>query len=556
MITIFKNKNFCDLFCKDEKIFLQINKIFLEKFSVTNKNYIFIERNFYYQKNQLKKLFEEKKIVINYLQEIKKKPNENNFQYEYKKNKEDLEQLQKQIENFERKVNNLEKFLKFSEPIVNFYKVKTKDTATFENGFLPEIKKILKENSIAFEIESIFKYPRIKANRKNFNRRYQYLAIKKFLKNKQGIIKLPTGSGKTEIAHSFIQTIFPYVLKRKKRILFIVEQTDLILQTKDSFSFPFLKIKPRISLLGGGFKDIEGNVVISTVQTLSSLKRKEPEGFKEWAKTFDAFIVDECDLFTTDKRIKVLRSFINAKWKLFLSATPFSRFKDLERMKMIGVSGGIIFTVEEKELVGENYLSEQEAIFIKSYTPENDKKFFGRNKWLAIYKQLIVEGKYRNKLLFEIFKVLQKYNLKSLFIVEHKEHGYILNKLFNVPYYLGKDDIYERKKAINGIQTNKEPIIITTRIFRRAINIPELQVYINCAGMKSDNIVLQGKGRIGRIKKTSENKALYIDVFDYGNTILEEHSLERQKTLETLIKVHNIYIEDLEKRIKEFFGKV
>ena len=124
-----------------------------------------------------------------------------------------------------------------------------------------------------------------------------------------------------------------------------------------------------------------------------------------------------------------------------------------------------------------------------------------------------------------------------------------------IPFYSGKDNVYERKEAIENIQSGKEPIIITTRIFRRAVNIPSLQVYVNCMGYKNDSGVLQAKGRIGRIKENI-NKSLYIDIMDFGNQILENHSVERKITLESVnIKVNEMYIKDLEKYLEKYFEK-
>jgi superfamily II DNA or RNA helicase len=142
--------------------------------------------------------------------------------------------------------------------------------------------------------------------------------------------------------------------------------------------------------------------------------------------------------------------------------------------------------------------------------------------------------------------------MKALFIVEHEEHGKILSKKLNISFYKGSNTIEERRDVIERIQNGSEKMIITTRIFRRAINIPELQVYINCAGYKSDGMTIQAKGRITR-KTETKTKGIYIDFFDFGNKYLEDHSEEREKTM-TLnnISQMRINIENLENEIKKF----
>lgn len=568
MLIITKNANQCYV-TGNEKLLEIVRKIVVPKLTILNTDYQFIERNKYASMNKIRSLKEEKENIIQSINNLKsEKIKKRISQYDYTNRLADfrskIKELNNLIEKKEFSLRKIELYLKYNQPEYSFYRV-NRDTGqdTYKIGFHRKIIKLLKKNNISFQVGNYYSYPKVKLDKKNFNRKYQYHAVRKILKKKFGIIKLPTGSGKTEIARCFFDALLPSMKENKQRLLFVVEQSDLLMKTKcedftdiNTNEYRFSS-KVSIGLLGAGFKDTKQNIIIATVQTLSSLKKSEPKEFKKWASTFGAYVVDECDMFVTDKRIKILEMFKNARYRLFLSATPFSRFKEMQKMKLIGVSGGIIFTIDERELVKNNFLAKQEAVFLKSYNIENDRKFPSRNKWQQTYSNLIVRGKSRNKLLFETYKILSRNGLRALFVVENLEHGNELKNQCNIPFYSGANDVFERRRAVEELQSGVNPIIITTRIFRRAINIPELQVYVNAAGMKSDNIVTQGKGRIGRLKKQNESKSLYLDIFDYGNDILEKHSEERMITLKELgIKVNGFYVNKLEEYIQNYFGIV
>lgn len=568
MINIIKGKNYCQV-TGDRGTLDYFRNLMKKNFSVVDKNYQFIERNRYYTLNQIKKLNNDVNGFNDLLKELKRKRANNSLSAENYKFQSNAIRLQRQeqeklLDKKKQSLINLERYLKYNQESICFYKEgKNGKLDNYEKGLHRRVIKLLKANKITYRVTSAIKYPKIKVNEKSFNRDYQLQAVQKIFKAKQGIIKLPTGSGKTEIARQFFDHLLPYIKKRKTRLLFVVEQSDLLLKTREEDFTDITTGKYRFSqkisigLLGAGFQEYNKDIVICTVQTLGSLLKREPQEFKKWATEFDAFVVDECDMFTTEKRLRILRYFVNAKWRLFLSATPFSRFKELQKWKLISISGGVIYTVKEQELIKKKFLSSQQALFIDNYCIENDKRFYGKGKWQAVYKELIVKGKHRNLgIIKEVFKILNKLHVISLFIVENIEHGRFLAENLNIPFYSGANDIVERRQVIEDVQKHNKRQIITTRIFRRAVNIPELQVYVNCAGMKSDNIVTQGKGRIGRLKKKNESKSLYIDIFDYGNTILENHSLERMKTLENLnLKIDKIGVKDIEKYLTKYFNR-
>ena len=509
-----------------------VRTLLSDKLSIENINYKFIEKSLYSLNYRLNKIQDE----IN--------------SYSFIKNSEDtLYDLSIKLKEVEDKITGTKQYLKYSSPTIKYYHISEVGLDWFDLGFIYQVKTILKEANFEFKIKMNYKYPEVLIDKSLFTRKYQLQAVEKIIKNHIGIIKLPTGSGKTVIAEKTIKTLTPY-FQKGNGVIFIVEQKDLLLQTKNAFPDD---IKKHIGIIGGGLCEIYNkSITIATVQSLQSLKRKNKKDYQLLCNTSELMIVDECDMFTTPKRTVILKDFYKSKWKVFLSATPFSRFKEEAKWNLLSVAGRILIDLTEQDLMNKKFLSKQKAIFIKSYCPLVTER---GGRWLDLYNKFIVKNDHRNKILgLQIFKILKKYDLRTLFIVEQKEHGNLLKKLFNIPFVAGKDDIYQRKNFIDDLESGKEKMLISTRIFRRAINIPSLQVIVNFAGYKSDSMITQTKGRIGRITN-KKNKALYIDFFDYGNKHLENHSEERTKTLELInLEIDNIYIDKLENNIKEYFN--
>lgn len=516
----------------------KVRKLLSKKLTIENKQYPIIQRNYYYMKSNLKKL------------RLK-------MDSEYG-DKEEQERLLGKINEVKKKLENIERYLQFSSPEICFYKInKDTDLDTFGIGFLSKVKKILKNRNYAFKTIDPLKeqYPKIIVNNKLFNRKYQLKAVEKFILRKYGIIKLPTGSGKTVISLGAIQTILPYIPDNKK-VLFIVEQKDLVLQTKKEYIDKDKNLKNRITIIGNGVYDTTGDIVITTIQSLMAFKKKRIKLFNIFKKQIYFYIVDETDMFTSDKRLKFLRLFDEAMYRLFLSATPKSRFKEERNWRLRELAGSIIYTVTEEELIKQKFLSKQDAVFLKNYNLEtkNVRSVFWRDRWKVTYDQMIVNSKARNNLAYRLYVLLRTYKLKAIFVTERKEHAELLGDLFKVPVYTGDNDASERAQAIKYIRTGVKDIIVTTRIFRRGINIPELQVFVNMAGYKNDNMTTQSKGRIGRIAD-GKDKALYVDFFDFGNEYLENHSIERMKTIESLgIKPKTLYINEFEKYLTNYFN--
>jgi len=418
---------------------------------------------------------------------------------------------------------------------------------SFGLGFLDDVVEHLRKNAIEFKVEDEalpFTLPTDYLKYAEANgiedREYQSEAVRKFLARRRGILQLPTGSGKTEVSRKIVSILLAVATHKKFQLktLFITSEKSLTQQAKDYYQ-KILGVRIGL-LMEGKAEDLDAPVVCATIQSiLARLKNKETRASMEQflRKDVQFYVVDECHYFATAKRIRILRMMRSSFYALFLSATPYSRFATIKNMHLKEFSGGVLYTLTEKELVKKKVLSEQKALFIENHCPDYMLERGDARNFVMLYTKLIVRSSGRNELLLKVYQAVSKFGLKTLFLVERTEHGKFLYDLFKDPrhveYLSGEDLVGRRKKCIQLLQTDKLNALITTNIFKKGVDIPLLQVVVNAGALKSDTSVIQMKGRMTR-RKGEKDRALYIDFVDFSRTKLQDHSYERLITLEKL----------------------
>jgi len=84
---------------------------------------------------------------------------------------------------------------------------------------------------------------------------HQKEAIEVFLQKKKGIVQLPTGQGKTEVA------IGAWSLMGRPRALFIAPQQQLVINIRDRLQKYDI---PNVTFWYADFKDMSGDIVVTT----------------------------------------------------------------------------------------------------------------------------------------------------------------------------------------------------------------------------------------------------------------------------------------------------
>ncbi|MEM2990963.1 MAG: DEAD/DEAH box helicase [Halobacteria archaeon] len=381
---------------------------------------------------------------------------------------------------------------------------------SFPVGLISSIKFILELNSIFYTIKDIRQTSTPAPLKSNIVLRdYQERIVQRALEKKSGLIALPTGAGKTQIAIELTARIgLPTI--------FIAPTEEIALQTIDRFK---QALNQEIGLIGLG-KFEPKRITIATWQTLWNGIKKDNTQILDSLKGFEVFFFDEGDILGADEVYRVAQ-FCPARFRYALSATPFR--VDRAELKMHGAVGDLIQEVTASDLVKLGYLVKPFIKFVKSKS-----MFFPRwIKWQKIYSQGVVHNKSRNELLAGEIEKLRDMGRTVLVLVTEIAHGKLLENLVSGSKFIHSSS-KDRREVIENFKENKVPILISSPIVERGWDAPNITAMVLAGAGKSPVKAVQRIGR-GLRPYNGKKDVRIIDVNDKGMRYLAEHSVERFK---------------------------
>lgn len=391
---------------------------------------------------------------------------------------------------------------------------------TFKTGLLSRVLATLKDIKCEPEvnyISSSFDQSTKKYDIKGFSfRDYQTELVTMALENKRGIVKSPTGSGKTLIMAGLVKALHG----RKMVILFNAKQ--LLTQT-----YAFLKDTCGIKNLGICFGDgyLNGDIMLCTVQSVEKILDTHLE-------EAEVLMIDECHEFANGKTtLAAARSFPKAEYRIGFTATMPS--DSIPKYNIEGALGPLWQVVDTASLVEKGTLAKPIIQMInRSYLASGVDEDMS---YIDVYDSYIVNNDLRNKIIREIVDDIRTKNKKARVLVLTKslEHGRILKDLIgdNCEFLEGANSIADRYSAISSFLKSKETsIIIGTKILQTGIDIQEITHFINARGMKSEIATIQALGRALRSHKSK--KVAYVFDFMDKEKYLKGHSTSRKKHYE------------------------
>ena len=395
-------------------------------------------------------------------------------------------------------------------------------TGKFGTGLLSTILEDLDYINEKYEI--IDSRPELKYDFSSLDgiefRPYQENLIKKALKCRNCIIKAPTGSGKTIIIASILNSLRNYtglIFFNKKQLL---HQTYKFL-TKHGLD---------VGIAFGDGVDIKP-ITLCTIQSIEKV-------IDTHLKTSDFIIFDEIHEFSKGKiASKVLKSFPKASVRIGLSATPpTDKFSKLSVCSFLGRE---IEYVTAEDLVSEGYLTPPSIEIIE--LPDVEPVEYEGLKYNELYDSYIVDNAVRNETIAKICKNIKGKNSKVLILTKNLIHAKILHGIIPNSYKLeGKDGISEREETLKNFVNDDGPsFIIGTIIFQTGVDIPELTHLINARGLKSEIATIQALGRT--LRKHDNKNEVYIYDFIDKVPYLSKHSRSRisaYKSLNFNVTIH------------------
>jgi len=399
-------------------------------------------------------------------------------------------------------------------------------TGLFDFGMYYEIRKFLINEQITeIEFTEDFK-KRLKCgldcqfenNLKYDERYFQKDSVDKGLKIGSGIFLIATGGGK-----SFCQALLVENFKKAKggkfKCLIIVPGLSLVSQLNGDFSDYNVGIT--YSGWTGDMELQDTEIVICNAANLLAKFDTNP-----WIVDVDLLIVDECHGINDDANISKIVSKIKTPNRFGFTGTLPE--KPLDKWKVIGTFGPVVYEKKSKELRDEKYLSDVEIIRIQLN--------HGRTPKMPYRAELsyLYSCEERNDI---ICKLVSKMKNNSLIMVNHLEQmENIYNKMkkldgFQVYSISGETPVEERERIRALMEVHDDVIVVAmSSIFSTGINIKNLHNIFLVALGKAFIRLVQSIGRGLRLHD-SKNKLRIYDIYD-NMKYSDSHAEERRRIYE------------------------
>lgn len=414
----------------------------------------------------------------------------------------------------------------------------------FLSGFLDRVISILNEFNIKYEIDD--RRPPVKLgipleldpNSPFKPRDYQLEVVNAAYAKDCGVVKLPTGSGKT-LTLSLIAGKFNI-----KTIIYVIG-VELLYQMKDTLEKMYPNLE--IGIVGDG-KCIVKDITIATIwSAAAALDTKvefdsdeeidkdektdliDKKAVKKLISEAQMYIFDECQFVSTTTALELNKHSLSARYKFLFSGTPWRDAGD--DIYIEGIGGKRIYNKTASWMIENGYLVAPKIYFIDSEV----KKRVGKT-YPEVYRNYIIENQERNDLIKKAALKMHKDGRKILILVSKVDHGKALQKMLEDELRVfsldGRNKTEQRLEAIRAMKNGEIDILIASKIFDQGIDIPELDALILAGSGKSSSRALQRIGRVIRKGGPNKKDAVIVDFWD-NCKFLKDHSSARKKIYET-----------------------
>lgn len=357
---------------------------------------------------------------------------------------------------------------------------------------------------------------------------FQDEAVKKAILRTRGILDMPTGAGKTEVAVALAMRL------GLTNTLFCAPEADLMHNAARRWE---KRTSSQAGRIGDGWMDPRDGFTAATFQTLASRLAKKDATLCQYLQRVGCVVYDEVHTLPAGMFYRTSMQ-IPAYWRIGMSGTPLAR-GDRKSLFSIAATGSIIHKVETQLLIDRGFISRPHIQMVRF---EQD---FSAGTWQEGEKLGIVESHARNVL---VANLAAHAPLPCIVFVKLKKHGHELKKMLKaagmkVEFIWGDKNTAQRDDAIKRLQNGDLEVIIASVVFQTGTDIPEVQSMVIACGGKSEIATLQRIGRGMRIVRDSlgaviKDEFYVYDILDVepkqtagltGNRWNANHSRERFK---------------------------
>lgn len=385
------------------------------------------------------------------------------------------------------------------------------DEHYFMTGFVDKCRDYLEEHNLPYNYSTdvgVVEYDDPHIDGITF-RPYQVELIQNALDVGRGVIKAPTGSGKSVIIIGIASAF------SEEHILFLAHTADLVQQIKGEFEKLGFE---NIGEWTGGRKKIE-RITVATVQAYKNVA-------KDHIDTWDVIVIDEghhISKHTTGNYFKAL-AWSGAPCKLAFTATLAD--SEEARLALEGLVGPVIGELTMAEGTELGFLATPDITMPTIKLPAEMALIKGFPK---AYSEGIVKNVSRNAYINAIAEDEIDCGGTVLILVTRLAHIDNIVAGFDIPVEIVKGAVAkeDRLRIKKDLIAGRTKCVIATVAWVEGVDIPTLTCVINAGGMKSEIQTLQKIGRGLRKTKTKDSVRIW-DFFDKGNKHLARHARIRR----------------------------
>jgi superfamily II DNA or RNA helicase len=368
---------------------------------------------------------------------------------------------------------------------------------------------------------------------------HQDEAVRALLANKRGVIKSPTGSGKTAIIAAVARYLWE---ERDWRSLIVVPKKGLLHQTAQELERMF-DGDIEVGVLGDSIRK-PGPITVGTAQTLIGFKpRTRKRGGKteripadptirEVVRNYETLFLDETHRASSDSWQDISLA-SGAVRRYGLSGTP-QKGDEIADLKMEGATGPTLLDVSAETLI-EAKLASKPKIAVVMSDAASGAKLDKATPYKEAYETGVVDNDDHNLAVVRAVEWLIDHKRQTLVLCRRRKHFTNLSTLMEsrgVEHHAvwGDTATEEREFAKKSLKAKKTPVVLATTIWDEGEDVPSIDAIVLAEGVKASTNAIQ---RVGRgMRKGGDFEVWIVDFAPTCHPVLMNHAAERCEAYE------------------------
>lgn len=386
-------------------------------------------------------------------------------------------------------------------------------------------------------------------------------SIMAFLTHSRGIVKSPTGSGKTEIAAAVCQY---YWEERQWRSLIVVPKKGLLDQTAQRLR-KYYGTDLRVGELGDS-KRFLGPITVATAATLqqfqSWVKKETVRGRKrdvqhqpdplvrQAVMECNVLMFDECHHASAETWYNVAMK-CKANRRFGMSGSPIKN-NELDDLRLMGATGDVLHVVESDVLIDAGACAKPRIAVIYSENasgpemPAEEVPYKASNGEIKIrrmqmpydraYNEAIIQGNEHNTTVIRAACWMVDRGRKTVILCRRKEHWRALGERLEETgiefrAVWGDTEVEERNAIKKQLESGRIKLVLASTVWDEGEDVPGISAMIYAEGIKANTSAVQRVGR-GMRRKEGENDVWIVDIVPTSHPTLRDHGMKRVKIWE------------------------